>query len=202
MKVLVGCEESQVVCQAFRKRGHEAYSCDLLPTRGKRKWHMQQDIMTAIPLAYWDLIILHPDCTNMAVCNNSLCAKGKPRHQDRLDDIEWTVKLWELARFHSHSVALENPASTIFPVLRKYGAVVQYIQPCQFGHPEQKKTGLALDRLKPLVETNNVYDEMMKLPKHKRERMHYMSPGPNRKRDRSRTYDGIGDAMAEQWSTD
>jgi hypothetical protein len=198
MEVLVGCEESQVVCQEFRKAGHEAYSCDLEPTRGNPELHYQMDIMEVIPIKRWDLIILHPDCTKMAVCNNKLCAKGKPQHQDRLDQIEWTMNLWELAKRYSDKVVAENPASTIFPHLRKAGAVIQYIQPWMFGHMEQKKTGLALHGVQPLVETNNVYDQMMELPKSERERIFYMTPGPNRKRDRSKTYLGIAKAML-QW---
>ena len=198
-RILIGCEESQVVCGAFRTSGYEAYSCDLMPTRGNPEWHYQQDIMEIIPTRRWDLIILHPDCTKMAVCNNALCAKGKPQHQERLDQIEWTMKLWGLAKEYADSVVIENPASTIFPHLRKAGAVVQYIQPWMFGHMEQKETGLALHGLSPLDETDNVYDEMMKLPKHIRERIHYMSPGPDRKRDRSETFQGVADAFVTQW---
>jgi len=200
MNVLVGCEESQVVTKAFRDAGHEAYSCDLQPTRGNPDWHYQGDIKAVILGGFWDLIILHPVCTKMAVCNNKLCAKGKPQHQDRLDAIEWTMDLWELAKAHADGVVLENPASVIFPHLRKAGAIVQYIQPWMFGHPEQKKTGLALHNVSPLIETNNVYEEMMKLPKNERERMFYMPPGENRTRDRSETYLGIGEAMASQWA--
>jgi len=96
-------------------------------------------------------------------------------------------------------VVLENPASVIFPVLRKRGATVQYVHPWQFGHPEQKKTGLALHNLPKLVETNNVYKEMMTLTAAERERVFRMPPGPNRKRDRSETFDGIAGALAEQY---
>jgi len=199
--ILIGCEESQVVCAAFRKAGYEAYSCDLEATRGNPDWHYQQDIMEVIPTRQWDLIILHPDCTRMAVCNNKLCAKGKPQHQGRLDDVAWTLKLWGLAKKFSKMVILENPASVIFPHLRKAGALVQYVQPWQFGHMEQKKTGLALHGVKSLQETNNVYDEMMKLSKKERERVFYMPPSPTRKRDRSKTYQGVADAFVSHLST-
>ena len=197
LKVLIGCEESQVVCKAFRDKGHEAYSCDLIETRGKPEWHIQGDIMDN--LEGWDLIILHPDCTAMAVCANSTYAKGKEKHYKRIESVEWTINLWKQAIKQCSNVVLENPASVIFPHLRKLGAHIQYIQPFEYGHPEQKKTGLALHGVKPITETTNVYNEMMTLPRNQRERIHFMSPGPNRKRDRSRTFEGIAQAMANQW---
>jgi len=196
MKVLIGCEESQTVCNAFRKRGIEAYSCDLEQTRGNPDWHYQQDIMEVIPMRRWDLIILHPDCTAMAVSGNGtygLNSDGtpKPRHHERIAAIEWTIKLWNLAKRYSDEVVLENPNSVIFPCLRKLGAIVQYIQPWQFGHGETKKTGLALHGIGKLVPTNVVEGREQIVWK--------MAPSPTRKRDRSKTYDGIADAMAEQW---
>ena len=191
MRVLVGCEESQIMTQAFRARGHEAYSCDIQPTRGNPAYHHQQDIMKLLYRTWWDLIILHPDCTAMAVCNNKLCAKGKPRHHERLRDIGWTMALWRLAKRRGKMVALENPASTIFPHLRKEGALVQYIQPWMFGHGETKKTGFALHNLPKLVATNEVEG--------REERIFKMGPSPTWKRDRSETYPGIAQACAEQW---
>jgi len=145
--VLIGCEESQVVCGEFRKAGHEAYSCDLEPTRGNPIWHYQQDIMEVIPLKKWDLIILHPDCTAMSLSGNRWYAKGMKYYQKRIDAVAWTIDLWKLACRYSPRVALENPGSVIFQNL---GANVQYIQPWQFGHGETKKTGLALQGLDPL----------------------------------------------------
>ena len=194
--ILIGCEESQTICGAFRKAGYEAYSCDLLPTRGNPDWHYQADIMEILPLHYWKLAILHPDCTKLAVCGNSTYGRGKPKHQERIDALEWTIDLWDAATECAERVALENPASIIFRYLQ---AATYWIQPYQFGHMEQKKTGLALHNLPPLKETNNVYTEMMSLPKKERERIHYMSPGPNRKRDRSETFSGISDAAVSQW---
>lgn len=191
MSILIGCEESQVVCRAFRDAGHDAWSCDLQPTRGNPEWHLQGDIMNIIPSRQWDLIILHPDCTKMAVCNNCRCAKGKPQYQDRLDDIDWTVKLWELAKKHSPKVALENPASVIFPVLRKLGAVIHYLQPWEHGHGETKKTGFALHGLDPLEPTDIVEGREQRIWK--------MPPSATRKRDRSATYPGIANAMVKQW---
>jgi len=93
MIILIGCEESQILTKAFRLAGHEAYSCDIKKTRGNPEWHYQNDIMKIIPLQKWDLIILHPDCTALAVSGNRWYGKGMPRHQKRLDAIEWTKQL-------------------------------------------------------------------------------------------------------------
>lgn len=188
MKVLIGCEESQKVCQAFRIRGHEAYSCDLEPTRGNPDWHYQMDVKACIEkYTPWDLIILHPDCTSMAVSGNRWYGKGMPMHGKRLRQVEWTLDLWEIAKRHAPRVALENPVSVIF----KHIPNVHYIHPWQFGHGETKKTGLALHNLPPLEPTNIVEGREHRIWK--------MPPGENRKRDRSETFQGIADAMAEQW---
>lgn len=199
-RILIGCEESGTLTNLFRAAGFEAYSCDLEPTRGNPDWHYQMDVKECIRNnGPWTLIISHPSCDALAVCGNRWYGKGMPRHQERIDAIEWTVDLWELAKRNSKRVALENPASVIFPILRKVGAVVQYVQPYQFGHMEQKKTGFAVHGLSKLVETDNVYEEMMKLPKREREKVFHMAPGPNRKRDRSVTYSGIARAIVDQW---
>jgi hypothetical protein len=111
-----------------------------------------------------------------------------PRHDKRIEAIDWVVELWEKAKKYFDSVALENPASVIFQYLN---VEVQYIQPWQFGHGEKKKTGLALHNLPKLIPTNIVDG--------REERIFRMAPGPNRKRDRSETYPGIADAFADQW---
>jgi hypothetical protein len=135
----------------------------------------------------------------MGVCGNKHYARGKPRHGERVSAIIWSTGVWSYAKHHARCAALENPASVIFPVLRKDGADVQYIQPWQFGHPEQKKTGLALHNLPRLTPTNDVYEYMMTLPRKERERIFFMSPGEDRGHERSRFYPGIADAMAAQW---
>ena len=192
MKVLVGCEESQVIAKAFRLAGHEAFSCDLVPTRGNPDWHYQQDVMEVVPLG-WDLIILHPDCTAMALSGNRWYGKGMVYYQKRLDQIKWTLSLWRLAIKHGQKVALENPGSVIFPELRKVGAKVQYIQPYQFGHGETKKTGFALHNLPPLGSTDEAEGREQRIWK--------MGPSPTRKRDRSETYQGVADAVVSQWGS-
>lgn len=195
LRILVACEFSGTVSGAFRRSGHDAWSCDLLPTEGDPQWHFHEDMRHAIKRHAWDIIIIHIECTRMAVCGNATWAGTKER-QDAVDN---AVAIWELARECSDHVAMENPASVLFPALRQRGADVQYIQPWQYGHPEQKKTGLALWGLPPLQETANVYEEMMLLPRKERERIHFMSPSPTRGYDRSRFFPGIANAMAAQW---
>lgn len=192
MNVLVGCEESQAVTIAFRELGHEAYSCDLQPCSGGHpEWHIQGDIVDTIKYLLqvkFDLFILHPDCTALSLSGNRWYGKGKPYHYKRLESIEWTVNLWNLAKEHCDRVALENPTSVIFKHL---DAPVQYIQPYQFGHGETKKTGLALYNLPELKPTNEVNGREQRIWK--------MSPSPDRKKLRSKTFPGIAQAMAEQW---
>lgn len=200
LPILVGCEESQVITAALRAAGYEAYSCDLLPTRGRVGWHYEIDVLKVIVSRRWSMIILHPDCTAMGVCGNGTYGQGKARHDERIAALKWTLDLWELAKLYSDRVALENPGSVIFPPLKKRGANVQYVQPWMFGHTETKKTGFALHNLPPLVETKNVYEEMIVLPEKDKHKVWYMSPGKNRKRDRSETYSGIAEAITQQWA--
>lgn len=186
MRVLVGCEESQIVCGAFRAAGHEAFSCDLLPTRGNPAWHIQGDVKDAVK-DYWDLIILHPDCTAMAVSGNRWYGIAMPMYEKRLEAVDWTLDLWELAKTHAEKVALENPVSVIFSHLPN----VHYVQPYEHGHPETKKTGFALHNLPPIRPTNPVEGREQRIWK--------MAPSPTRKRDRSQTYPGIAAAMVKFW---
>ena len=191
-QILIGCEESQTICAAFRAAGYEAYSCDLQPTRGNPDWHIQGDVMEAIQSRQWSLIILHPDCTAMAVSGNRWYGTGMPYNDQRTEQLEWTLNLWELGKKYADSVALENPVSVIFPELKKQGVKIQYIQPWQYGHGETKKTGLALHNLPELVPTNIVEGREQRIWK--------MAPSPTRKRDRSATFLGIAQAIVEQWA--
>lgn len=189
MRVLVGCEESGKVRDAFARLGHDAWSNDLIPARNGGK-HLQVDVMDAITSSDWDIIILHPSCTAMSLSGNRWYGKGMPRHKQRKDDVEWTITLWELAKKHSKiGCALENPTSVIWYYIGK----PQYIQPWQFGHGETKKTGIITDGLPPLKPTNIVTGREQRIWK--------MAPSPTRKRDRSETYQGIADAMADQWGS-
>jgi len=201
MDVLIGCEYSATVLNEFLAAGHNAYSNDIIDTEGNPSRHLKMDIIDAIKSKKWDLIIIHIPCTAMGVCGNGTYGRGKTKHQERLDAIEWTLSVWDAAIENCGKVAMENPVSVLFPHLKKRRkAKTQYIQPYMFGHTEQKKTGLALHGLPNLVGTDNVFDEMMLLPKAERERVFYMSPGPNRGKERARFYPGIAKAMAEQWS--
>ena len=190
MRVLVGCEESGKVRDAFAARGHDAWSNDIIPARNGGK-HLQMDVEDAIKLYRWDIIIMHPPCTALSLSGNRWYGKNMPLYYKRAQSIDWTMKLWFQAKENSAvGCALENPTSVIW----QHIGLPQYIHPWQFGHGEQKKTGILVDRLPPLKPTNIVEG--------REQRVWKMAPGPNRKRDRSETYQGIADAMAEQWGTE
>lgn len=146
----------------------------------------------------WDLIILHPPCTAMALCGNRHYGKGKPKYVERVEAWIWTKNLYETAKKYADRVVLEQPKTTLG---RAIGPKSQTIQPYQFGHPEQKETWLWLHNIPSLVGTDDVYEEMMKLPRKERERIHFMSPGKDRGKERARAYPGIAKAMAEQWGS-
>lgn len=204
MKVLVACEYSGRVRDAFIAKGHDAISCDLLPTDVPGP-HYQGDVigyLKGFDDGYFDLIIAHPECTKLCVSGNSTYGEGKPRYQERLDSVSWTVEFWELAISKSKSVCFENPVGVLFRLSGGKIPKAKYVQPHSFGHLEQKKTGLHLYNLDELKKTNDVYDEMMKLPKRERERLHYLPPSPDRWKIRSTTYKGIAEAMADQWGGD
>ena len=196
MKILVACEYSAVVRDAFRAAGHDAYSCDLLPTEGNPAHHYQCDVFEMVGDG-WDLIIAHPPCTALAVSGNAWYGEGQPKYKERLSSVSWTKDLWDYCKSNAKAVCFENPVG----VLPRLGGFPkpQYIQPYQFGHMEQKKTGLFLHNLPPLEATNNVYEEMMTLPIQERQRLHYLPPSEDRGKIRSKTYQGIADAMAKQW---
>ena len=195
MKVLVACEESQAVCIAFRNKGHEAYSCDILPcSGGHSEWHIQDD---AIKVAYsgeWDLMIAHPPCTHLAVSGMRWFKEGCKGQKPLSLQIEAIAFVLLLMEAPIEKICIENPISIISSKIRKPD---QIINPFQFGHPEQKKTCLWLQGLPKLHETNNVYDYMMTLPIKERTRIHWL--GSNHAKERSKTYKGIATAMAEQW---
>ena len=196
MRVLVACEYSGKVREAFRKLGHSAWSNDLLPSDDNSQFHIQGDCEEVIKLG-WDLIVAHPPCTALTVAGNSTYGEGQRKYAERLESAQWTRELWELCKLNAAAVCFENPVG----VLPRLGGMPKpsYVQPYQFGHLEQKKTGLFLHNLPALQETDNVYQAMMLLPKRERERLHYLPPSPDRWKVRSETYQGIADAMAAQW---
>ena len=198
MKVLVACEYSGRVRDAFLARGHDAWSCDLLPTDADPTFHHQGDVYEVLN-EQWDLIIAHPPCTALAVSGNAWYGECKPKYQERLASVEWTKALWHRCKCLADRVCFENPVG----VLTRLGGLPKpkYVQPWMFGHPEQKKTGLILHNLPPLIATNNVQEEMLLLPDNERQRLHYLPPSKDRWKIRSTTFQGIADAMAEQWGS-
>ena len=194
MRVLIACEYSGVVRDAFLAAGHDAMSCDLLPTDTPGP-HYQGDVFDIIGNG-WDLMVAHPPCTYLSNSGVRWLHEDITRWPHL---IEGAVFFRRLFNADIPRIAVENP------VMHKYaGAIIgrrasQYIQPWMFGHPEQKQTGLWLRGLSPLVPTDDVKALMATLPIQEQQRIHYASPGPDRRKLRSTTYTGIAAAMAAQW---
>lgn len=193
MRVLVACEESQAVTKELRRLGHEAFSCDIEPCSGGHpEWHLQEDV-TPLLKQRWDMIIAFPPCTHLAVSGAAWFEqKRKDGRQQAAIDFFMLFVNAECER-----IAIENPVGIMSTVYKKPS---QIVQPYEYGHMEQKKTCLWLKGLPLLQPTNNVYAQMMELPKNKRERLHYLPPSPERAKLRSKTFPGIAKAMAEQWA--
>lgn len=197
MNILVAYESSGTVREAFRKAGHNAWSCDLQPADDGSTYHFQGDVEEWISdpaLKRWDLIIMHPPCTALCVSGNAHYGTGKPKHQQRIDAIEYTLRMFELAKANADAVCMENPVG-VLPVKAS-----QYVQPYEFGHAESKKTGLWLHNLPKLQPTNVVdkpacghWDNQTPSGQNK------LGPSPDRWKIRSKTYAGIAQAMAEQF---
>ncbi|MDD4092963.1 MAG: hypothetical protein PHQ63_10400 [Smithellaceae bacterium] len=181
MKVLVACEFSGIVREAFKAKGHDAWSCDLLHTEIPGQ-HIQGDVLDVLTWD-WDLMIAHPPCTHLAV-SGARWFKDKPKEQKHA---LWFVE--QLFNAPIFKIAIENPISIISSRIRKPD---QIIQPWQFGHGETKATCLWLTHLPKLTPTNIVEGRAS--------RVHHEPPGPERWKNRSRTFPGIADAMASQWS--
>ena len=195
MKVLILCESSGTVREAFRSLGHDAWSSDILPADDGSPKHIQGDCVDVLEAnERWDLIIMHPPCTALAVSGNATYAKGMPKHHKRLESIEWTTKLWKLATNICDHVCMENPVG-VLPF-----KPTQYVQPWMFGHPESKKTGLWLHNLPKLEDTDNVKEVYDSLPRREQMRLHYLPPSADRWKIRSKTFDGLAQAMAVQYS--
>jgi site-specific DNA-cytosine methylase len=193
MKVLVACEFSGVVRDAFTARGHDAMSCDLLPSETPGE-HYQGDVRDVLDKG-WDLMVAHPPCTDLAVSGaRHFAAKRADGRQQRALDFVWDLLSADIPR-----IALENPVSIISSEIRKPD---QIVHPWWFGHPETKATCLwlkGLPKLLPFAIWQETKAEMLSLPKSQRNRVHYMSPGPDRWKLRSTTFQGLADAMASQW---
>ena len=193
MKILVACEESQAVTIELRKLGHEAYSCDIEECSGGHpEWHLREDVLPLLEKE-WDMIIAFPPCTDLAV-SGAAWFEQKRKDGRQQASVEFFMKF---ANVKCKRVAIENPVGIMSTQWRKPD---QIVQPYEYGHMEQKKTCFWLKGLPKLVETENVKEQMLLLPKKERERIHYMSPGPERAKLRSKTFPGIAKAMAMQWA--
>lgn len=192
MRVLIACEFSGVVREAFRAKGHEAWSCDFLDAEDGSRFHYQSDVLEVLKFTSWDLMICHPPCTHLAV---SGARWFKDKKQEQADALCFVQKLLSAPIKH---IALENPISIISSKIRKPD---QIIQPWMFGHPESKSTCLWLKNLPKLVPTN-----ILALPTSGRwenqtpSGQNKLGPSENRWKLRSITYKGIADAMAAQWN--
>lgn len=200
MNVLVACEESQRVCTEFRKLGHNAFSCDIQKCSGGHpEWHIMQDV---VPLlngrcsfntmdgiehsidGKWDLIVAFPPCTHLAV-SGAKYFEQKRKDGRQQQGIDFFMKF---IKADCEKIAVENPIGIMSTQYRKPD---QIIQPWMFGHGETKATCLWLKNL-PKLEPTDIVDG-------REQRIWRMPPGPKRAKERSKTYDGIAKAMAEQW---
>lgn len=190
MKVLVACEYSGVVRDAFRARGHDAWSCDILPTERPGP-HLQCDVLSVLG-NYWDLMIAHPPCTHLAVSGARWFHEKREQQEAALEFVR-TLLAAPIPR-----IALENPVSIISSRVRKPD---QVIQPWQHGHEATKTTCLWLKGLPALAPTNVVGKGERHVTKSGRSlpKWYNLPPSPDRWRERSRTFPGIAEAMAEQW---
>ena len=203
MKVLIACEFSGIVREEFRKLGHEAWSCDLLPTEIPGN-HYQGDIFEFLKLErYWDLMIAHPPCTRLTVAANKYY---KPEYANRFPNIQIERKkavkfFMDIVHIPIKKKCIENPIGIMSSLYKKPS---QIIQPYQFGETERKATCLWLENLPKLTSTDIVKPEIIYHASGKTDSMlHYRSlrlPPKDRQKLRSKTFLGIAKAMAEQWS--
>lgn len=219
-KLLVCCEESQHVCMAFRERGWEAYSCDIEPCSGGHpEWHIQQDVLPLINgdcefdtvdgehhviKGGWDLLICHPPCTYLCMSGQQHCniekygEKAIKRRKQREEAVAFFMKFVNAKCKH---IAIENPVGIM---TSRYKKATQYIQPMQFGHGVSKRTGLWLAELPKLKPTNVVPEEFhISGTGRKWDKWFWdsscISDYSERSKFRSKTFEGIAKAMAEQW---
>ena len=212
MKILIACEESQAVCKAFREKGHEAYSCDVLECSGGHpEWHIQGDVLEQLDKG-WDMMIAHPPCTYLSNCGARFLYPKKILNQERykkgMKGRDFFMKLYEA---DIPKICVENPVSSL---IFKMPQCSQEIQPYQFGHPFSKKTRLWLKGLPQLKHTSEINEYVSLLPsntggKKKGQKYQYDSTklagnwfnkgGKARQINRSKTFKGVAEAMANQW---
>lgn len=210
--ILIACEESQAVCKAMRERGHNAFSCDILPCSGGHpEWHIQGDVLellyghnvvfytenhSQMPLPKWDLIIAHPPCTYISNAGAKHLFRGKTLNNDRynkgLDAKKFFLKL---LNYPFAKICVENPVSSKVFEMPKHS---QEIQPYEYGHPYTKKTRLWIKGL-PLLKPT----EIVRVESNTRLAGNWFNKaGKERQKNRSKTFEGIAKAMAEQWTPD
>ena len=212
--ILCACEESQRVCAAFRNHGHEAYSCDILDqTGGLPQWHIKADVLPLLSgtarfftcdgqyhvINKWDMIIAFPPCTHLCVSGNRWFTEGRKPYSLRLEAVAFFYKF---VMADCDKIAIENPIGVMSTAYRKPD---QIIHPYMFGDPVQKATCLWLKGLPKLIETNNVKDQVKfhTLPDGRRMCEFYVTTWRDPKHRveiRSKTFPGIAEAMANQWS--
>ena len=192
IKILIGCEESQEICIAFRELGFEAYSCDIIECSGGHpEWHLKMDVFQAIDLIKPTLGIFHPPCTYLTISNNKAMTQGCSKYTKeeavilRKEAVEFFMTFTKLDIKYT---VIENPIGIMSSIYKK---PEQIIQPWQFGHGETKATCLWIKNLPKLIPTNIVEEREQKIWK--------MPPSIERSKLRSKTYTGIAKAMAEQW---
>jgi hypothetical protein len=205
VRILIACEFSGVVRRAFRALGHDAWSCDLLPSEDGSEYHIHGDVMTALyrmprsqaGAKHWDLMVAHPPCTYLANSGERWLKDNPDRQLMRKEALSFVLALWNAP---IERIAIENPIGHLSTAWQKPHQVVQ---PFLFGHPEWKSTCLWLKNLPPLHPTHCVEPDGTvgggKKPGRISSRLHRLPPGPDRQRERSRTFQGVADAMAAQW---
>jgi len=205
MNILIGCETSGQVREAFRKLGHNVWSCDIRPAQDGGQ-HIQREVLDAIKRGpskslSWDLIIAHPPCTALCVSGNHKYSKGKIGHQKRRKSVTWTTRLWLSALANAERVCFENPRGVLSNTIM--GKASQSIQPYQFGHDASKTTDLWLYNLPKLKGTNNINPRWVgRNPRWANQTdsgQNRLGPSIDRWRIRSQSYSGIAEAMAQQW---
>lgn len=190
MKVLIACEFSGTVRDAFIKAGHEAMSVDLMPTEQPGP-HYMGDVFDVVDYP-WDLMIAHPPCTHLTSSGAGHWERKKLNGSQQAA-VSFVLKL---AKLDIPRIAIENPVGVLSTVWRKPD---QTFHPWDFGHTEQKHTCLWLKNLPPLEPTSDLRSEAKALPRAQRERLRYVGQSKNRWKVRSQTFQGVADAMAKQW---
>jgi len=194
LRILVACEESQIVCKAFRTKGHEAYSCDIIDCSGGHpEWHIKDDALKVAYSQKWDMMIAHPPCTFVSNAGARHLYPNKILNKERLaKGLAAKGFFLNLLSAPIDKICVENPLQSKIYNFPKHS---QIIQPFQFGHPFQKKTLLWLKNLSFLESTNLVnVTESTKIAGN-----WFNKGGKDRQKNRSKTFSGIAAAMAEQW---